>query len=241
MDTKKFKDTCQNESVMVNKLNEPRKLMELANLFSTIKDKDFTNKEKFFLEKLKNDLKIIIKVVKKHEFISGFTNILYEEKIDGWQFYDHGQFVEWMKSMTDKEINDYSPQQLRRLGSYMQKSCQLGTFKAQDFVKYHNGDWIKHLDFVKGFVIENCKNRNGNLCLCVQKMDYSFIFLEHLSQERRLEVIGEIDMLPNGEPCNDSDHCYFIKHGMAKQYSEDTPEGKAFKKVVDKYCIAETE
>lgn len=170
-----------------------------------------------------------------------FLDRLYEEKIDGWQFYDHGQFVEWMKSMTDKEINDYSPQQLRRLGSYMQKSCQLGTFKAQDFVKYHYGDWIKHLDFVKGFVIENCTNRNGNLCLCVQKMDYSFIFLEHLSQERRLEVIGEIDMLPNGEPCNDSDHCYFIKHGMAKQYSEDTPEGKSFKKVVDKYCIAETE
>ena len=45
-DTKKFKDTCQNESMMVNKLNEPRKLMELSNLFSTIKDKDFTKVSK---------------------------------------------------------------------------------------------------------------------------------------------------------------------------------------------------
>ena len=46
MDTKKFKETCQNESVMVNKLNEPRKLMELSNLFSTIRDKDFTKVSK---------------------------------------------------------------------------------------------------------------------------------------------------------------------------------------------------
>ena len=45
-DTKKFKETCQNESVMVNKLNEPRKLMELSNLFSTIRDKDFTKVSK---------------------------------------------------------------------------------------------------------------------------------------------------------------------------------------------------
>ena len=46
MDTKKFKETCQNESVMVNKLNEPRKLMELSKLFSTIRDKDFTKVSK---------------------------------------------------------------------------------------------------------------------------------------------------------------------------------------------------
>ena len=47
-----------------------------------LKDKEFTSKEKFFIDKLKNDLAFIIEVIKKHQFISGFTNMLYEEKID---------------------------------------------------------------------------------------------------------------------------------------------------------------
>ena len=47
-----------------------------------LKEKTFNNKEKFFLEKLKNDLSFIIETVKKHQFISGFTNMLYEKKID---------------------------------------------------------------------------------------------------------------------------------------------------------------
>ena len=42
----------------------------------------FTNKEKFFLEKLKKDLEYVIEVIKKHQLISGFTKMLYEEKID---------------------------------------------------------------------------------------------------------------------------------------------------------------
>jgi len=42
MNTKKFKETCQNESLLLNKLIEPRKLMELSNLFFTIREKDFT-------------------------------------------------------------------------------------------------------------------------------------------------------------------------------------------------------
>ncbi len=47
-----------------------------------LKDKEFNNKEKFFLDKLKNDLKFIIDSIHKHQFISGFTNMLYEQKID---------------------------------------------------------------------------------------------------------------------------------------------------------------
>ena len=47
-----------------------------------LKDKTFNNKEKFFLNKLKKDLSFIIETIKKHQFISGFTNMLYEEKID---------------------------------------------------------------------------------------------------------------------------------------------------------------
>ena len=47
-----------------------------------IKDKEFSNKEKFFLEKLKSNLEFIIKTIRKHQFISGFTNMLYEHKID---------------------------------------------------------------------------------------------------------------------------------------------------------------
>ena len=50
------------------------------NLF--LKDKEFTNKEKFFLEKLKSNLVFIIETIRKHQFISGFTNMLYEHKID---------------------------------------------------------------------------------------------------------------------------------------------------------------
>ena len=47
-----------------------------------LENKEFTNKEIFFLEKLKNDLDFIIKTIKKHQFISGFTKMLYEQKID---------------------------------------------------------------------------------------------------------------------------------------------------------------
>ena len=47
-----------------------------------IKDRVFSNKEKFFLNKLKNNLKFIIETIRKHQFISGFTDMLYEHKID---------------------------------------------------------------------------------------------------------------------------------------------------------------
>lgn len=47
-----------------------------------LKEKEFNNKEKFFLEKLKKDLSFVIETIKKHQFISGFTNILYEKKVD---------------------------------------------------------------------------------------------------------------------------------------------------------------
>ena len=47
-----------------------------------LKDREFSNKEKFFLDKLKNDLKFIIETIHKHQFISGFTKMLYEHKID---------------------------------------------------------------------------------------------------------------------------------------------------------------
>ena len=42
MDTKKFKDNCQNEAMMVKKLNDPRKLKQLGDLYETIREKDFT-------------------------------------------------------------------------------------------------------------------------------------------------------------------------------------------------------
>ena len=47
-----------------------------------LKDKEFSNKDKFFLDKLKNNLVFIIETIRKHQFISGFTNMLYEHKID---------------------------------------------------------------------------------------------------------------------------------------------------------------
>ena len=47
-----------------------------------LKDRVFSNKETFFLNKLKNDLAYVIEVIKKHQFITGFNKMLYEEKID---------------------------------------------------------------------------------------------------------------------------------------------------------------
>ena len=47
-----------------------------------LKDKEWTNKEKFFFNKLKSDLEYVIEVIKKHQFITGFNQMLYEEKID---------------------------------------------------------------------------------------------------------------------------------------------------------------
>ena len=41
-DTKRFKENCQNEAMMVAKLNDPRKLKELGTLFEQIREKDFT-------------------------------------------------------------------------------------------------------------------------------------------------------------------------------------------------------
>ena len=47
-----------------------------------LENREFTNKELFYLDKLKDDLKYVIEVIKKHLFLTGFTNMLYEEKID---------------------------------------------------------------------------------------------------------------------------------------------------------------
>jgi len=44
-------------------------------------DKDFTIKEKFFLNKLKKELEFIIDTIKKHSELSDLDNYLYEEKI----------------------------------------------------------------------------------------------------------------------------------------------------------------
>ena len=46
------------------------------------KERDFNNKELFFFEKLKKDLEYIVSVLKKHQFITSFTNMLYEHEIE---------------------------------------------------------------------------------------------------------------------------------------------------------------
>lgn len=66
---------------VLSKMNEENFDLEKEyNYF--LKDRVFTNKEKFFLDKLKKDLMFIVETIKKHQFISGFTNMLYEHKID---------------------------------------------------------------------------------------------------------------------------------------------------------------
>jgi len=50
------------------------------NLF--LMDKQFNYCEKFFLDKLKNELENIIKIIRKQEMIIGFNNKIYEKKVD---------------------------------------------------------------------------------------------------------------------------------------------------------------
>ena len=47
-----------------------------------LENRDFNEKEKFFLDKLKHDLIDIVEVIKKHQFITGFSKMLYEQEID---------------------------------------------------------------------------------------------------------------------------------------------------------------
>ena len=49
---------------------------------SHLKEKKLTNKEKFFSDKIKNDLKFVVEVIKKHQFITGFNKMLYEHEIN---------------------------------------------------------------------------------------------------------------------------------------------------------------
>ena len=62
-------------------MNEPD--FNLENFYHDyLNEHQFTNKELFFFIKLKKDLEFVIEVIKKHQFISGFNQMLYEEKID---------------------------------------------------------------------------------------------------------------------------------------------------------------
>lgn len=170
-----------------------------------------------------------------------FLDRLYKDKISGYQFDEQGQYVDWIRGMSEEEIADYTPIQLRRLGKYMHFCCLTGTFKAQDFVRYYYHDWINHFDFVKGFVMEKFIDDDGNLSIDFYKMDYTYIMLDHLTEEQRLDIIAEINKLSLTKPCDDPDECYYIRHEIGKKYPGDTPEGKALKPIIDKYCIAEIE
>lgn len=187
--------------------------------YNSLKEYDVCDVERYYIDK------------------NQFLDRLYAEKISGWQFIDHGHFVEMMKSMTDDEIKDYTPLQLQRLGSYMFLSCNMGTFKAQDFVKYNYETWIRYLDFVKGFVIENFTSE-GNLKLNPQKVEYSATLFRHLSEEELLEIIESLASLPNERPCTDADECDFIRKSMGKIFEEGSKAREAFGEVIEKYCAA---
>lgn len=50
--------------------------------YNYIKEKDFTNKEEFFIEKIKEDLLFVIESIKKHYSYSNFKDALYENKFE---------------------------------------------------------------------------------------------------------------------------------------------------------------
>ena len=81
-------------------------------------------------------LKSFYKSLEKHDVLEMerfyvdkdmFLDRVYKDKIVEWQFYDQGEFVDWMKGLTEGEIEDFSPKQIWRLGGFMQRCCLNGT------------------------------------------------------------------------------------------------------------------
>ena len=67
---------------VLRKMNEEKDFDFDREYNNFIKDYELSSKEKFFVEKLKSDLKYIVNVIKYQQFLSGLTNVLSEHKID---------------------------------------------------------------------------------------------------------------------------------------------------------------
>ena len=131
-----------------------------------LKDKVFNNKEKFFLNKLKNDLYFIVETIKKHQFITGFTNMLYEKKFDIKLMND--PYVH-LKGFIDKII--YQEEGMNTLVSIIDyktgnqeiniKNLEFGLSMQLPIYLYliNNSDILKNIKFT-GFYLQHILNIN---------------------------------------------------------------------------------
>lgn len=189
--------------------------------YSLLKEHDVIDVEDYYVDKDK------------------FLKRLYDENITGWQFTDHARFIELLEGMNQEDIDDYTPKQLRKLGTFVMICCRNNTFKAQRFVEYELGIWKDQKDFIAGIVID-CFSEGGNLKIKDSKIEYAFSVMKSITEERRHAIIEEIAKLPNKKPCKDEDECSYIRRLITKAYDVSTKEGRAFKAILDNYCVGES-
>lgn len=164
-----------------------------------------------------------------------FLKILYEEKIEDYQFSDQGDFIDMLKSMDANDIAEFTPIQLKKLGKYVEICCMAGTFKAQNFVMTHN-IWSDNLYFAKGFVVGGLSNEKGELYVSKRHLEYVLPVLYYTKEENRPEIIKAINELPVVDTMSEAMICSNIRLGVKKYFEDESDTGKALIKVVNKYC-----
>lgn len=167
-----------------------------------------------------------------------FLKILYEEKIQGYQFSDQGDFIDMLTSMNEEDIDKFSPKQIQALGKFAEKCCVTGTFKAQNFAMSRS-IWSDNCDFVMGFALEGLSNEKGELYVTSKHLEYVLPVLYHTDERNQIIVIEALIKLPVEETINE--HMIFnnMRINVKKYFDETSKVGRALMSVVNKYCKAE--
>ena len=166
-----------------------------------------------------------------------FLEILYKEKIEGYQFADQGDFIDMLKSMDENDISEFTPKQLQKIGKYVEMCCVGGTFKAQNFATTHS-IWSENLDYAKGFAIEGMSNDKGQLYVAKRHMEYVLPVLYHTKEDNLPDIIKAVDELPVYETMSERMICSNIRLQVRKYFDEESEAYKNLIAVVNKYCKA---
>ena len=162
-----------------------------------------------------------------------FLKVLYEEKIMTKNFNDQGDFIDMLSSMDEKNKEKYSPAQLTKIGRWVETCCYLGTFKALKFV-LKESVLSRDADFAKGIALEGLTDDEGNLYLTKRHLQYVLPVLHHTKD--KMDVIEALGNLPVKNMISDSVICNGIREIISKYFDKDSEEGRAMKKIVDRYC-----
>lgn len=185
--------------------------------YSALKQYDVTDMERYYVDKSK------------------FLKVLYSEKIEPNNFNDQGDFIDMLLSMDENDKDEYSADQLTKLGKWVETCCYVGTFKAQGFVM-KDTIFSKDADFSKGVALEGLTDEDGSLYLSKRHLQYVMPVLFHT--EDKMNVIEALGNLPVSKTVSDSEICEGIRTEIRKYIKTDSREGRAMKAVVDKYCKA---